>query len=159
VFQAPSTGIMMLVVEGKPRGTNDPAVGTALTEPLPGGVPDLLVVGTQALGNGNPAVICPGTAGSFSDGVPAASFPDPDAAALRDMACRFLVVNINDPCTLNSNGAPALGNASAGPTVQFCGWNMPTARYVHVGDTTFTVRLRNTAGQLGPPEQIIVRRQ
>ena len=104
-------------------------------------------------------MICPGTAGSGSDGVPAASFPDPDAAALRDMACRFLAVNINDPCTLNSKGLPALGNGSAGPTVQFCGWNMPTARYVQVGDTTFTVRLRNTAGQLGPPEQIIVRRE
>ena len=158
MFRAPSNGLTMLVVEGKPRGTNDPAVGTALTEPLPGGVPDLLVVGTQALGNGNPAVICPGPAAAGSDGVPATSFPNPDAAALADFACRFRLFNVNEPCTLNSNGSEALGNGSAGPTVQFCGSSMGAGQYVQVGDTTFTVRLRNTAGQLGPPEQIIVRR-
>ena len=159
MFQAPSSsGVMMLVVEGKPRATNDPAVGVALTEPLPNGKPDLQVVASRALGNGNPAVICPGTTGSGSDGIPAASFPDPDAAALRDLSCRFLLFNVNDPCTLNSNALPALGNAGGGPSVQFCGYYMGSGQPVPQGDTRFTVHLRDTAGTLGPPEQIIVRR-
>jgi len=78
---------------------------------------------------------------------------------VRDFACRLLSFNVNDPGALNSNHLPALGNASAGPSVQFCGRNIPTARYLQVDDTTFAVRLRDTAGRVAPPEQIIVRRQ
>ena len=109
---------MMLVVEGKPRATNNPPVGVALKKPSPGGKPYLQLVASRALGDGNPAVICPGSMGAGGDGIPAASFPDPDAAALRDFACRFVSFNVNDPCTLNSNGLS--GVADPEPAGRVC---------------------------------------
>lgn len=165
VFLVTTTnGAVVLVVEGK-KGASGLSPGSALAEPppLPGGRPDLLIEASLPLGNGAPAVICPGSEGAGGDGVPAVEPPDfgPGGAitdALKDFACRFIYRDASDPCTLNQFGQEGLGNPGAAPTAQFCGYYMGAGQAVPFGDTRFTVRLRDTAGTVGPPAQIIVRR-
>ena len=160
VFSMPS-GYVMLVVEGK-AGASGSSPGTALTEPLPGGRPDLQIEASRPLGNGNPAVICPVLAAWEFDGIPAVAPPNFGADgsitdALRDFACRFGSYTLQYPCTLSFSGGFELANPDAGPTVQFCGDRMVLGQAVPPGDTRFTVRLRDGNLNLGPPEQIIVR--
>lgn len=76
--------------------------------------------------------------------------------ALADFSCRFEGNSVNTPCLLNSNGLATLGNPGAGASVQFCD-RVATGQAFTTGDTLVTVRLRDTALNLGPPEQIIVR--
>jgi hypothetical protein len=113
--------------------------------------PDLQVESNHALGDGSPSV-CDG-------GVPAVDPVDfgPTQAvanALNDMACNFTA--ITSPrlaCTQDAFGSGTFLDQRT--QVQFC-VQLPRTLELPAGDTTFTVRLRDSAGNLGPAQQLIV---
>jgi len=160
------SGVVNIVIEGKAGNSGQPP-GTALAEPmpLPGGRPDLQVKVSMPLGDGDAIVTC--TVPNV-DGVPAIEPPDfgPDgpppspsiSAALRDMACRFIQASLDAPCTKGPNGTESLGNPGANPVVQFCSTKLGFGQAFPVGmDTVVTARLRDSSGNLGPPEGFVVR--
>ena len=114
--------------------------------------PDLQIESNRALGDGSPNV-CDG-------GVPAVDPPDfgPTQAvanALNDLACNFTpVTSPRLACTQDTFGSGTFLDERT--QVQFC-LQLPRTLELPAGDTTFTVRLRDGAGNLGPAQQLIVR--
>jgi len=127
---------------------------------FPDGRPDLQIEASNALGNGDSTIVDCSSRPNF-DGIAAVEPPNfgSDSSvtnALRDFACRFQVASLSLPCLLGSDGMATLGNPGAAPVVEFCD-DVSFGQAFPVGDTVLTVRLRDAALNLGPPEQIIVR--
>ena len=100
------------------------------------------------LGNGDPAVDCDVTASPADwQGIAAVPTPSfgPDASitsVLRDFACRFSALSPSQPYTLDSNGAEALANPMANPTVQFIDRIAFNARF-QPGPSLLTLQLQD----------------
>jgi hypothetical protein len=150
----------IVYVEGRP-GVSRLPVGTGLLSTQldnPVGQPDVQMVSSRALGNGSSAVC--DKAFPVLGGVPAVEPPDfgfvqTVSDALNDMSCRFRVFTESDfACTQDNSGTYIFGNG--GSTVQFCALVSDSLTFPD-GDTVLSVRLRDTAGQAGPPMQIVVR--
>jgi hypothetical protein len=154
------SGRCRLVVEGKKGASGlDPASQTHPTYPYAAdGRPDLQIEASNPLGNGNPAVDC--FTRPNSDGIPPIEPPDfgpGDAitSALQDFSCRFFGNSLSASCLMTSDSSAVLGKASAFPTVQYCD-DVGLGQAFPVGSTVLTVRLRDSAGNIGPPYQIVV---
>ncbi|MFQ5665799.1 MAG: hypothetical protein ACE5I7_05135 [Candidatus Binatia bacterium] len=143
-----------LVVEGA-RGPSGAPPGvetfnTARTDPLRR--PDLQIESSNALGDGSPAV-CDG-------GVPAVDPPDFGPAqgvanALNDLACNFTVATSpRFTCTQDVFGANTF--VAGGTEVQFCLRVSRTLEFP-IGETVLSVRLRDTGGNLGAVQRLILR--
>lgn len=150
----------LVYVEGRP-GTSGLPVATNLLSTVrdsPAGRPDLQILVSRALGDGS-ATVCDK---AFPDdgGVPAvepADFAEEQAVsdALNDLGCRFRVfAEPGFACTQDNNGNFRF--AGVGTAVQFCSL-VNDAFAFPAGDTVVTVRLRDTAGNVGPAAAIVVR--
>lgn len=146
-------GRFLLVVEGRP-GPSGRQPG-AFLQTGSGQSPDLQMLASNNLGNGSLAV-CDVQNG----GVPGFDPPDLDRAgvtnAMRDVACRFTVQTSSaDACTRNTFGNYSfLGGAT---TRQYCFQVPQVARFPSGKDTVVAARLRDDAGNLGDPVEIVIR--
>ena len=156
-----------LVIEAKPGGTGaDIDASTLNSNPVdPRVLPGLLIEVSRTLGDGSGAVCddTPPTTG----GVPAVNPPDFSptqsvANAVNDLACRFKDgsgfysgrIKLSEACTTFEDGGFRF--VMSGTTVQFCGqMNEPVA--FQPGDTVVTARVRDLAGNISFPSQIVVR--
>lgn len=155
-----------LVIEARPGGTRtdlDPR--TFNSNPAdPTALPGLLIVVSHPLGDGSSAV-CDDN--SPAGGVPAVDPPDFSptqliANAINDLACRFKDglgsrrgrIRQNEACTAFDDGGFRFKEAAS--TVQYCGMINDPLSFPE-GDTQVTVRVRDLAGNVSAPEQIIVR--
>lgn len=126
--------------------------------------PDVQILVSRALGDGNPAVCDHDPARPPQGGVPAAepfAFADGQGVTdvMAEMSCRIrggTRTNPNDACT-QADDAP-FGFAFINPEsrVQFCvrieqPWRFP------VGDTIVAARVLDIAGNAGAPREIVVR--
>jgi hypothetical protein len=160
VFSRQSGSGFIIYIEGRP-GPSRLAVGTQLLDSRPNEParqPDLQMESSAALGNGSVAVCddsfpAPG-------GVPAIDPWDfapsqPVSDALNDLSCRFRAFRDTDfACTQDSSGNLIFGNS--GSTLQFCTLVDDALTFPNA-PTVLTARLRDTAGNAGPPAQIVVR--
>ena len=160
VVLAQGGGRGLMVVEGRP-GTSGFPVGSMLAEG-DDGRPDVQLLTSRNLGNGT-SVVCdrgqPPPLG-MGGGIPAIEPPDFGEGpaitdAMLDFSCRFAVQpSREDACTLDNRGNfDFLGNST---TIQFCDQVASVASFPS-GDTVISVRLRDVAGNLGPPAQVVVR--
>ncbi len=143
-----------LVVEGA-AGVSDVAPGLATFNTSasdPARRPDLQIESNSALGDGSPSV-CEG-------GVPSLNPPDfgpsqGTANAINDLACNFAAATSSRvACTQDAFGASTF--VAVDSQVQFC-LQLPRTLELPAGETLFSVHLRDTAGNLGPLQQLIVR--
>jgi hypothetical protein len=154
-----------LIVEARPGSTGSPVgvQAAAASEDL---LPDLQMIVSRPLGDGNP-VVCdadPPTLG----GVPAVTPFEFSAApevvhAINDLGCRTddgmgapRGRSANLPCTrIPPTNDPAFVSAPS-RGVQFC---LPIARAwaFPEGDTTVAVRVRNVEGTIGPAREMVIR--
>jgi hypothetical protein len=148
----------LLVVEGSRGPSNrDPGERLLVNGELR---PDLQVLVGQDLGIGNPEPCDAGPPPTPFGGVPGfdpPSFgPGQDVTtALQDMACRFsLQRTTGDACTRTSLGL--FGFLGEGSRKQFC-FPVPLAEGFNAGDTIVAVQLLDSAGNLGPKKEIVVR--
>jgi hypothetical protein len=151
----------MVVIEAKP-GFSQLEVGKSIFryEPDdPTARPDLEIQVDRALGDGSKDV-CDARPPKFG-GIPAikpANFSEtPEiSAAINDFSCRFEVFGESEySCTVNNAGEFHFLNDKS--EVQFCmvvarKWNFPD------GDTTVSVRLRDSDGNPGPVSKFILRK-
>jgi hypothetical protein len=164
VFVRPFGHGFTIVIEGKPGPSGRPVGRNAFNSSSfdPTLRPDLQIIVSRPLGDGSLAV-CDDTL-PFIGGVPASqSFALTQAIsdAINDFACRFVDGSGNpggrsppDACTRQPDGEFRFANSSS--TVQFCGtiaqpFAFPT------GDTTVTVQLRDSRGDLSSPASLIIR--
>jgi len=150
----------IIYVEGRP-GVSRLPVGTNLLSSQrdnPVGQPDLQLVSSNDFGNGSPTVCdksYPMLGGVPRVEPPDFSFVQSVSDALNDMSCRFRAfIEADFACTQDNSGAYRFANG--GSTVQFCTL-VNDSLTLPLGDTVLSVRLRDTAGQAGPTEQIVVR--
>lgn len=150
----------IIYVEARPGQSRLPVGTNLLSTQLgnPAGQPDLQIVTSRPLGDGS-AAVCdrsfPETGGIPAVEPPSFDFVQAVSDALNDLSCRFRVYQETDfACTQDSSGTFTFANG--GSTVQFCVL-VNQALTFPTGDTVLTVRLRDTAGQAGPPAQIVVR--
>lgn len=114
--------------------------------------PDLQIETSESLGDGSPAV-CDG-------GVPGIYPPDFGPSqrvsnTLNDLACHAVVATSPAiACTQDQYGNSVF--RAANTQVQFC-LQVSKALEFSVGETIVSVRLRDTAGNLGPLRQIVIR--
>jgi hypothetical protein len=148
-----------LVIEALP-GTDQRPV--ARNTEASNGPPDLQIQATRSLGDGSPAV-CDDT--KPIGGVPGVDPPqlgNPNAIAdqLNDFGCRFIDgmgAKVGRTC-IQSCILPTNTDyqcESDQRAVQFCA-QIYSALTFPQGDTLLTVQVRNTAGDLGPPAQLIL---
>jgi hypothetical protein len=152
-----------LVVEAKPGSAQRQVANNTFAV---GGPPDLQIQATRDLGNGS-AAVCdntpdpPGFGGVPGIDPPRLDDSDTIADALNDFGCRFI-----DGTGAPSGRACALGcihfddgefGCQQGDTqTQFCApIGMPLQ--FPAGDTLVTARVRDLAGNLGPPARLIIR--
>jgi hypothetical protein len=152
----------LVVVEGRPGSSRRTLSenGTDRFPLSPPGKADIWLISSDPLGNGS-AAVCDegptiGNPNAMPGGVPAAGSFD-NVAAIDDFACRFVYHNLDEEsCTFNELGnfdfvspltsaqyctGPAIGLELAFPQGQ---------------DTTLTVQLRDTGGNLGDVARLIV---
>jgi hypothetical protein len=173
IYERPPWGFW-LVIEGRPGGTDAP-IGTSTFnwDPLgPATLPYLLIEASRPLGENPTATVCDDSPGMFG-GVPAIDPPDFSetqriADAINDFACRFKDgVGMrngragNDACTLFEDDFPPYHFVSPGApqspsTIQFCGQITEPIAFP-LGDTLVTARIRDTAGHVSAPAQLIIR--
>lgn len=156
---------MSLIVEARP-GLDGRAPGRRAYNP--NGLPDLHLIASRPLGDGNPEVCDVQSPGA--GGIPAVEplvFTDAPAtvAAINDFGCR---VNDGtgqmqaraatiDACTRSdAPGGSGFGFVDRDSSVQFClliarPWAFPA------GDTVVAARVRDTGGGLSDPVEIVVR--
>jgi hypothetical protein len=114
--------------------------------------PDVQVETSRPLGDGSPAVC--------ESGVPAVDPPDfgstqAIANILNDLGCNFTTFTTSRvACTQDAFDNPSF--VSSATQLQFC-LSVERPLSFGDGDTTLSVRLRDTAGNLGPMQQLIVR--
>lgn len=109
------------------------------------------------MGNGS-ATVCDTGAPPMGGGIPGVK-PNFDEQmitdALNDFGCRFQVFTAGSACTL-TDASGLEKPISPLASFQFCDPVSAIAAFP-VGDSIVTVQLRDTAGHLGPPVQIVVR--
>jgi hypothetical protein len=163
VYQPPFGHGFSIVVEAKPGASHATAGNSTYN---PGGTPDLQIEVTQPLGDGS-AAVCDNMMPMLG-GVPATNPPDfgddPGVAdRLNDLGCRFIggagemtghPCDDSSACVLGIDGQHhcAAGDSS----IQFCGSISQNLEFPS-GDTLVTARVRDVRGNLGPPQQLIVR--
>jgi hypothetical protein len=154
VFFRNSGSGFKIVAEGAsgPSGTPPGTVTFDSSPTDPSRLPDLLIESSALLGDGSPSV-CDG-------GVPAVhplDFGSTQAVAnaLNDFSCNFTVATSQRfACTQDRFGdTDFLG---AGTQAQFCLQVSRTLGFT-IGDSIVSLRLRDSAGNLGPLRQMIVR--
>ncbi len=158
VYRRPLPSGFILFAEFK-RPPDLRPIGTNTFNPNPNFLPDFQIAVTRALGDGSPAVCDDGPAPSdFIGGVPAIVGGDfaANPPAVNDLACRFdpRTSTGTGPCTRNGFGVDVF--ASSETTLQFCAVIGAEIAF-HEGDTTVTVRARDTLGRVGVAQSIIVR--
>jgi hypothetical protein len=166
IYVRPTGQGMYIVVEAQP-GSQGVPVG-AQTFDAAGGLPDFQILVSRPLGDGS-AAICDDALPNIG-GVPGtnpAEFSDTPVvvAAINDLGCR-----VNDgagnpvgrtsssqACTrTDAPGTFGYSFVDVDSTIQYClpiaePWGFP------LGDTSVAVRLRDTAGTVGPPREIVIR--
>jgi len=155
VFQRPFGQGMTLIIEARAGLSGKRPGGTTYSES--GELPDLQVLVSRALGDGNPAVCEHNGHSGGIPAVPALDFADDPAtvAAINDLGCRaFGGIGVPSPYTRAPSGLFAFVNPAS--TVQFAipiakAWAFP------VGDTVVATRVRDIAGNLGAAREIVVR--
>lgn len=156
------TGTFLFVAEagpgssGRQAGSEGVYSGSTIQPILhSSGRPSLQVISANNLGNGSLKIDCPlGGVKGFPNGL---SFPpDQDVTtALIDMACRFEMISSGTgACTRDAFGAFAFMNHAT--TRQYC-FQIPPPAQFPVGDTPVAVQFRDTAGNLGPRQEIVIR--
>lgn len=152
----------ILVVEGKP-GKSGHEVGRRLLVHVPGDPKeraDLEIQADRDLGNGSPEVcdrFKPNIGGV--PGIKPMSFADTQkiSDAINDFACRFETFMESEfSCTMTPNGDYEFVNKET--VTQFC-LLVARAYGFPEGDTILTVRLKDTAGNPGPPKKLRIRHQ
>lgn len=158
----PSRGFLIFV-EARPgvSGLRPGSVTFASNPADPHVLPDLQILVDRPLGNGS-TVVCDRGPGQPIGGIPATvplSFADAQAVsdAINDFACRFDARAASaQACTRDTFGVDAFTNAAS--TIQFCtSPGVGSEMAFPPGDTIVTVRVRDIAGQPGPPRTIVVR--
>lgn len=163
LFEVTANAGFMLVVEARP-GSNGRPVGVTVPPPVAGqsSRPDLQILASSPWGNGSGAVC--DTDPASGGGIPGFSPPIIDGSqavtdALVDAACRFQAFVPGAPCTLNGKGNESVltEGGITGSGRQFCNIVSPLIG-MPLGDTLFTVQVRDTQGNLGPAQQVLIRR-
>jgi len=164
IYERPFGFSFSLVVEAKP-GPSKKAVGlNAFRSDLfdPSVRPDLEIIVSRSLGNGS-LDVCDDML-PFIGGIPAsASFEETQnvSNAINDLSCRC--VNGSglpggrreaEACTVFGDGEFAFIDDTS--TVQFCALIAEPFGFP-LGDTTISVRVRDSTGQPGPPASFVVR--
>jgi hypothetical protein len=165
IYARPFGNSFNLVVEGRPGITRRP-VGRSAFNYAPGDesvLPDLQIIVSRNLGENPTRAVCDNMP-PIIGGVP--SSPGFDGSllvteAINDFACRF-VDGDNQPigrsegeaCTRFADGEFRFVDDSS--TVQFCAQIAVPLSFPE-GDTTVSVRLRDTSGSVGPEARIVVR--
>jgi hypothetical protein len=162
VFTKSAGNSFIIFVEGRPGPSRFP-LGTNLFNSRSGDPtqqPDLQIESDRDLGNGT-SLVCDNSLPT-PGGIPRVPNP-PDfgfvqaiSDALNDFSCRFKVYAETDfACTQD----PSSGDFSfrdRNSTIQFCTLVSDALTFLD-GDTVLTARLRDTAGNTGPPAAIVVR--
>lgn len=156
-----------IVVEGKPGPSRRP-VGRSSFNYLPGDaevLPDLQIIVSRDLGEEPTRAVCDNIP-PFIGGVPASPAFDGSllvTQAINDLACRFvdgdnqtIGRNEGEACTRFADGEFRFKDDDS--TVQFCA-QISLPLDFKDGDTTVTVRLKDTSGNVGPERRMIVRVQ
>lgn len=163
IYQRPHPSGFLIVVEGRPGTSRRPLSenGTDRFPVFPPAIANFQMISNRPLGNGSAEICDEGP--TLNDpnrpagGVPAAS-SFADAAAIDDLACRFVFHNVSqESCTFDR-----LGNfsfVSPASTGQYCispavGQELA---FRSGEDTTLRVRLVDTGGNIGDELSIIVR--
>lgn len=159
IYERPIGSGFSLVIEAVGNINLDPPPSTY----EPDGTPNLQIQATRDLGDGSLAV-CDAMLPNFG-GVPGIDPPqldDPNAIAdaLNDFGCRF-VDGVGTPqgrpcsqaCIRFEDGEY---RCKENAVVEFCA-PIPVPMEFPAGDTLLTARVRDDAGQLGPPAQAIIR--
>jgi len=156
VYERDTGAGFFLVVEAKAGKSGRPPGST--TSNADGQTPpDLQIEATNNLGVGS-SLICTKPLG----GVPGINPPSFDFSssqvveALNDFGCRFDVHNTQFPCTNNANGNPAFVKSNS--DVQYCTMSVlgNELHFPH-GDTLVTVQVRDTGGNIGFPQRLVIR--
>ncbi len=154
------TGQVLLVVEGAP-GLSGLQPGAALIPQPPSNRSDLHIQNTIAMGDGSPAVCDTGPASAGGGGIPGINPPNFDpfnqtvSDTLNDFACRFEVHAPTNACTqVDATGDSRTISPLA--AVQFCNI-LASTELLRPGQNIISAKLRDTAGNLGPTAQIVVR--
>jgi len=160
VYLRTSTTGFTLYVEGRP-GLSGLPVASQLFNSRPNDPsrqPDLQILSSRSLGNGSP-VVCDRSYPN-GGGVPAAESVEFEMTqtmsdALNDLSCRFkLYPEADFACTQDSTGNLLFANPAS--TIQFCVLADENIAFP-TGETVLTVRLRDTAGNVGEARQLVVR--
>ena len=145
-----------LVVEGR-QGASGIDPGNDTFSPGPAQRPDLQIESSKPLGDGNPE-LCVGGVPAINplNFGPAQTVTD----ALNDWGCDFTsAVAPSAACTTDNSGEYAF--AGEGTQVQFCLQVPKTLAFplvnTGVSDTVVSVQLRDTSGNIGPLQQIVIR--
>lgn len=151
---------MTLVVEAR-RGGSGGFIAQARSYAPDGSLPDLQVLSSRPLGDGDPAVCEDDGQRGGIPGVADLEFStDPvTVAAINDLGCRAyhrVALGEDAPCTRRIPHGTFRFVVNEPRAVQFCipiakAWAFP------VGETTVAVRLRDDAGNVGRVKQIVVR--
>ncbi|MCK6554040.1 hypothetical protein L6Q96_05580 [Candidatus Binatia bacterium] len=161
LYLSPIGSGFMIVVEGRP-GASGEDVGRrtfAHVADDPSVRPDLEIQVNHNLGDGSTAV-CDRRRPTIG-GIPAInppSFAETQriSDALNDFSCRFeTFIESDSSCTVGTGGDYTFVKKDT--TTQFC-LIIARAYGFPVGDTLVTVRLRDTAGNPGPPKRMRIRR-
>lgn len=160
IYSRSASAGFILFVEGRPGFTQLPVSAVTFNPKRgdPAAQPDLQVQIDRPLGNGSPQV-CDNSSPVLG-GVPSTAEADfsPQADitdALNDLGCRFRVYTESDfACTQDSGNNFVFRSPSS--TIQFCTLISDALTFA-AGDTIVSVRLRDIAGNAGPPAQIVVR--
>jgi dockerin type I repeat protein len=152
-FRTSGFGFKIIVEGGIGLSGLPPGTVSFNTSPSdPSQRPDLQIESSNPLGDAS-VVVCDG-------GVPAVHPPNfgldqAIANALNDFACNFIAsTSPNFACTQNAFGGTSF--LGQGTQVQFCA-QVTRALSLPMDQTVLSVRLRDTAGNLGPVQQLILR--
>lgn len=159
-----------LVIEGKPGPNGRPVAPLTFDADNASMLADLQIQTNRALGNGSAAVcdVVEPTPAPAPGGVPAISPPSFDSVAanidkINDLSCRFrdgqgatmAVGSPGDAC-VKMEPTEEYGFVDSTSTTQFCGFISALLTF-SPGDTLLTARLRDDAGNVGAPAQMIIR--
>src|SRR5215470_7208756 len=125
----------------------------------PSGRPSLQMLSSRALGNGSTAIDCRTLPLGGVAAMPnALNFPPGSdvTTALIDMACRFeLETSSMSACTRDPYGNYAFIGGSR-TSRQYC-FQVPRIAEFPFGDTILALQFRDINGNLGPPQEIVIR--
>jgi hypothetical protein len=162
VYERDTGAGFFLIVEAKAGKSGRPP-GNSTSNGDDQNPPDLQIEATNNLGNGS-SLIC--DVGPAPDqplgGVPGINPPSFDfssrqvVAALNDFGCRFDIHNDQFPCTNNDSGNPAFVKSDS--ALQYCTMSV-LGNELHFprGDTLVTVQVRDTGGNIGFPQRLVIR--